>query len=503
VRRITCGGFAAARNAALTAALLAASAAQAGAPEDGLRLAAEGRCAESLPLLAEAPADSFEAKRARALCLLQEADYAEAALALAQLERAEPALATDLGIALFHSGDLERAEAALRRAEEQGNPRAEVPLYLGLIALGRERTAEASAQLERAQRVAPEALAPAAAYYAGLARARSGDREAARAALAQVVSTWPGTPWAEEAARASTTLDGPHSLFAGLRLGFEHDSNAVLRGQGVDLPAEIPSQADQRFVWQGAAGRTWQVSRSAQVGSTLAFSGSAYGDLTSFDVLHPALTVWGDQRLGERTTLRALAGYSHAWVGGDSFLSAPSLGLELVRDSAARGVTRVFAELAFDDYLFESTDPPALARARDRDGLGVRVGAEHSLPLPALATRITGALAYRRFSADGTEYSFDSPELALGVESALPAKFQVAAGVRYAYRHYRNPTTYAAPGTERVEHDWGTELSIWRPIWRQLGLGARWRYQRNHSTADVFDYSRHIAGLYASWTLNP
>jgi len=502
VRRTTCGGFAGARNVALTAALLAASTAQAGAPEDGLRLAAEGRCAEALPLLGEAPA-SFEAKRARALCLLQEADYTGAAPALAELEHTEPALATDLGIALFHSGDLERAEVALRRAEEQGSPRAEVPLYLGLIALDRERTAEATAQLERAQRGAPDALAPAAAYYAGLARARSGDREAARVALAQVASNWPGTAWAEEAARAAAALDGPHSLFAALQLGFEHDSNAVLRGQGVDLPTEIPSQADQRFVWQGAAGRAWRISRDTQLGGTLAFSGTAYGDLTSFDVLHPALTVWGDQRLSESTTLRALAAYSHAWVGGDSFLSAPSVGLELYRDAAARGVTRVFGELAFDDYLFESTDPPALARARDRDGLSLRIGAEHSLPLPALASTITGALAYRRFSADGSEYSFDSPELALGVESALPAKFLVAAGVRYAYRHYRNPTTYAAPGTARIEHDWGTELSIWRPIWRQLGLEARWRYQRNHSTADVFDYSRHIAGLYASWTLNP
>jgi hypothetical protein len=502
VRRKTCGGFTGARNAALTAALLAASAAQGAAPEDGLRLAAEGRCAEALPLLGAAPA-SFEASRARALCLLQEADYAGAAQALPQLERAEPALATDLGIALFHSGDLEQAEAALHRAEEQGSPRAEVPLYLGLIALDRERTAEATAQLERAQSGASEAFAPAAAYYAGLARARSGDRHAARALLAQVVSKWPGTPWAEEAARAAAALDGARSLFAALQLGFEHDSNAVLRGQGVDLPAEIPSQADQRFVWRGAAGRSWLISSATQVGGTLAFSGNAHGDLTSFDVLHPALTLWGDQRLGEHTTLRALAGYSHAWVGGDSFLSAPSFGLELYRDSAVRGVTRIFGELAFDDYLFESADPPALARARDRDGLGVRIGAEHHLSLPALASSVTGALAYRRFSADGSEYSFDSPELALGWQSALSAKFLASAGFRYAYRHYRSPTTYEAPGTERVEHDWGTELSVQRPIWRQLSLEARWRYQRNHSTAEVFAYSRHVAGLYASWTLNP
>jgi len=491
-----------ARHTALAAALLVASAAQGVAPEDGMRLAAEGRCVEALPLLGDAPA-ALGAKRARALCLLQEADYAGAAQALAELERTEPALAADLGIALFHAGDLGSAEAAFRRAKELGSPRAEVPFYLGLIALDRERVAEATALLERAQLGASDALAPAASYYAGLAHARSGDREAARAALTQVVSNWPGTPWAKEAARAAASLAGAGSRFAALQLGFEHDSNAVLRGAGVDLPAEIPSQADQRFVWRASAGRSRLIAGATEVGGTLAFSGNAHGDLTSFDVLHPSLTLWGDQRLGENTTLRALASYSHAWVGGDAFLSAPSFGFELYRGWAERGATRVFSELLFDDYLFESTDPPALARARDRDGLGVHLGAEHRLALPALSSSVTGVLAYRRFSADGSEYSFDSPELAVGWESALPADFLVAAGFRYAYRHYRNPTTYEAPGTTRVEHDWGTELSVRRLIWRQFGLEARWRYQRNHSTADVFAYSRHVAGLYASWTLNP
>jgi hypothetical protein len=320
--------------------------------------------------------------------------------------------------------------------------------------------------------------------------------------LERVTREWPGTPWAEEAQRALAAQAAARPLFAALRLGFEHDSNAVLRGEGVLLPPEISSQADQRFVWRGVIGRAWLTSDATQLGGALAFSGSAHRELTRFDALQPALTLWADRHLDERTTLRGLASYAHAWVDSRSFLSAPSFAAELHRDFAERGATRFFAELALDDYRFEADPLDPDADLRDRDGIGYRVGVEHRLALPALRSSLTGTLAYRGFSADGTEYSFDSPEIELGWESELPARFVIGAGARYAYRSYRHATTYGPP-PERREHDWRTELSLRRPIWRQLSLETRWRYQRNRSTADVFDYARHVAGLYASWTLNP
>ncbi len=470
--------------------------------EDGLRLAAEGRCAEALPLLGAG--ERADAARARALCSLQLAEYEAAAMALAALEPASPELALELGIARFHAGDRAGAEEALQRAEARGDARAEVPLYLGLIALDREQAQSAAERFGRAQAVAGDALAPATTYYAGLARARSGERGAAREALGRVASDWPDTAWAEEAKHALAALDAARPLFAALRLGFEHDSNAVLRGEGVALPTEIPSQADQRFVWRGVVGRSWLASERSQYGGALAFSGSAHGELSRFDALQPSLTLWADRRIDEHTTLRGLAAYAHAWVDQRAFLSTPSFALELYRDFAERGATRFFAELALDDYRFASDPLDPDRDRRDRDGVGFRLGAEHRLSLPALRSSLTGGLAYRRFDADGTEYSFDSSELELGWESELPAQLVLGAGARYAYRPYRHGTTYSPPGRpERTEHDWRTELSLRRPIWRQLSLESRWRYQRNRSTADVFDYTRHVAGLYMNWTLNP
>jgi tetratricopeptide (TPR) repeat protein len=499
-----CNSRSAFRGSWLAGALLAVTPPAHGiSPPDGLRLAAEGRCAEALPLLGNDPSDPI-AQRARALCLLQEADYAAAAQELARIESSDPSVATDLGIARFHVGDLAGAEAALQGAQARGDERPEVPLYLALIALERAQASEASARLEGARIDLNDPFAPAAAFYAGVARARAADGAAAREDFERIARDWPDSAWATEARRAADALSAPSAGFASVRLGFEHDSNVVLRGQGVVLPEEMPGQADQRLFWRAAGGRTWQPAGNTEVGGALVFSGWLHGELTDFDVLNPSLTLWVDRRLGERALLRGVAGYAHAWVGGDDFLSEPSFALELHRAWDERGATRVFVELAPDDYRFASLETdPTLRRARDRDGLGVRAGVEHRFPLQTLGSALTASLAYRGFSADGSEYSFDSPELAIGWESSLPARFELGAGVWYAYRSYRHPTTYPPEGSDREEHDWSTELSLRRPVWREISLETRWRYQRNRSSVDVFDYTRHVVGLYASWSLNP
>lgn len=478
--------------------------------DDALRLAEEGRCAEALPLLPAAPVGP--ALRARGLCALRLGDYAGAVRDLEASLAFDPRLAVDLAIARYHAGDRGGAEAGFLRAEAAGEPRAEVSLYLGLIALDRAADEDAARRFERARALDPLSVEPAASYYAGLARSRLGERAEARAALSRVVEDWPGSAWAEEAERRRAALGAEQAWFASLRTGFEHDTNAVLRGEGVVLPAEIPGQADQRFVWRGVVGRTHALAAGTQIGATAAFSGSLHGDLSDFDVLHPAVSAWLDRRVGERTTLRGIASYAYAWVDEHGFLSAPGLTLELHHQGRDRGATRAFFELTHDDYRFPELDDPATplvdeADVRDRDGLGTRFGLEQRFDLARLGSSLTAGAAYRTFDADGREYSFGSPEVEAAFEAPLPAQFVLGGGASFAYRAYRHPTSFPDPDSgllppgNRREREWRTELSLSRTLPRQLGLELRWRYQRNHSTAEVFDFARHVVGLYATWTL--
>ncbi len=462
------------------------------------RLSEEGRCPEVVALL-EAESDAA-ALRLRGLCWLRMGDYARASADLERVRSSDPSADVDLAIALYHSGERERAEELLRAAEARGERRPELALYLGLAALDRSQPGPARSRFESARLADASAVEPGASYYEGVASARSGERAAARDAFERVVREYPGTSWADAAARGLADLGvEARPWFASARLGFEYDSNAVLRGAGVVLPEEIPNQDDERLVWGGSLGAVHAASPDLSVGASLAYAGSAYRKLTDFDFQTPALTLWADRRLGERATLRALASYGYAWVGGDGFLSSPGGALELYVDWQERGITRTFFELASDDYKFETE---VLPHARDRDGIGFRLGAAHEVRLAAHETTLSAALAYRVFDSEGTEYSFDSPELEMGFLSALPFGLMASGGVGFAYRSYWHPSTYATPASDddRREHEWRTELSLGR-AWGQLGVEARWRYQRNHSNVDVFDYKRHVAGLYLTWSL--
>ena len=88
-----------------------------------------------------------------------------------------------LGLTALRRLDLGRAEAAFRRALEEGEDFPEAWFHLGKIALRRGDNAEAARLLETAIRYSPEY---ADAYYQlGFARRRLGDPEGAAAALAR------------------------------------------------------------------------------------------------------------------------------------------------------------------------------------------------------------------------------------------------------------------------------------------------------------------------------
>ena len=153
--------------------------------------------------------------------------------------------------------------------------------------------------------------------------------------------------------------------------------------------------------------------------------------------------------------------------------------------------------------------PPGLdeSRARNRDGNGGWVGILHQVLLGEQATA-WGGVRVRRFSARGSEYSFDSQELELGVLVGLPASIDLELSGRFARRSFRNPTTFPEPdevfaglqyglrSRDRREQDLRTQLVLGRPLGKRLRFEARWVHERARSSADVFDYRRDILGGY-------
>lgn len=473
-------------------------------------------------------------------CAVQLGRYQEAATLLREAleretERADARLR--LAIALYHLDDLAAARQELDAASRAGLETGETLLYRGLLLLEAERDGAAAEALEAARLRDPRTVEPVASYYAGVAWARARDRARAEQALARVSAEWPGTRWAAEADRLRDRLDATAlQRWATVRTGFEYDDNAILQGAGTVLPDEISSAHDVRAVWSIEAGAELFRTPRWSAGALAAYAGSAYGDITSFDSHYPSLVLWLDRRIDEATTLRASLDGGHAWVDADPFFATGRASLALLRSWEARGASELYARFRLDGYFVHSDDvldgrglpgdpcgppgspipvcgPPGLdeRHERDRDGYSWVVGARHSIPIPRLRSTLRAGYEFERFDARGSEYSFRAHSLSAGVLVDLPWSFSLDASGVVSWRPFDEPSTFPDPPAPVFDRQYGLDdddrderysavaLSLARPIGWGLTWSIGWRWERNRSNVDVFDYRRDVLGGYLTW----
>jgi len=434
------------------------------------RLAAQGRCEEALPLLARLRAEDPDDARGALVtgqCQIRARRYVEAQRSLEAARRLapdDPVVELYLGMARFHVGDLEGAREALEAAGRRLPERPELDLYLGMLALQRAEAAEAAARLERARLAEPQAFDPVASYYEALAAASTGERRRARERLERVLREHPDTVWAEQAeARLRELRDTrPSRWWIEATTGIEYDDNVVLKAGEVELPEEIASKNDHRGVWSLEAGYELIDTPDWTVGLLATYYGNAHDDLEDFNVQFPGISVWADRRLTERDTARLQYDFGYAWVGGsEPFLAIHTWSPVLYHRWLGGSLTRVFASFDKRNFFFSNEDvpdgsgvpgspcpdpstpvcgPPGVDErsARNRDGWGFSTGFDHTIPLfgamgpreadadPAPGERnprffLRGGTRFHRFSARGSEYSYDGYEAILAARVMLPS----------------------------------------------------------------------------------
>jgi thioredoxin-like negative regulator of GroEL len=438
------------------------------------QLAAEERCAEALPVARQARGlDAGDARAAllEGQCAIRLKRYGEAIAPLEDARRLDPTLSRAtlyLGIAHYHRGDLDSAEAELTAASEQLGDSAELELYRGLVLLERARTAEAAAALEHAAALDPQAVDPVASYFAGRAWQSARERERAEQALRRVIAQAPGTPWATEAERALAGSEARfkrHIPWGTASAGIEYDSNIVLLDS-------ITSDDDWRGVWFLAGGV--ELFRNADwAGGVIAdYTGSAHEDLHDYDSHFPIVSAWLDRSLDEDTYLRLQPDAGYQWLGYDPFLAIYGATLSLHRD---------WGEVALD---------------RDANEYGG--GYEHVYPAGS-ETVLRGGFRINRYDARGREYEHTGYQIWLGGRRELPLGLAGDLGAGYLHARYDNHSVFD-PSSRRRDHVFHAQALLERPITDHLKVSARYRYQRNDSNVSVFDYDRHIVGGYVTVT---
>ncbi len=462
-----------------------------------------GDCAAALRAYdAGAPIDR-DARAALGYCLVVAERFEQA---LAQVPDAvDAASARVRGMALYHLGRHDEASAALAAGGAALDSDAEVRFYRGMLAWHAGSWRRAARELDRARRIDPAQVEPAASYHAALAWRELGDTERAREALQRVSDDWAGTAWAQ---RARRQLDGAPSRprtprsWAWIEIGGEGDDNVVLRGTDVPLPLEISQERDQRATWRVHAGRYLLQRDPWSAGAALSYSGWMHDELDEFDVHFPSATFWLDRELGTSWAARVQYDTGFAWVDDDSFLAAHDLRGAVFHGGGA-GRSELFARAYVRDYRFPIADVPVTptdeAALRDRDGKGAELGAEHALPLPFAGGVLKLRYAHERFDSEGREYSFEGNGGLAELRADLPLELRALLSARYQHRAYRHPSSFAARDRDRSEDDvrWAIELE--RPLPADLKLIGRFSYRRNRSNVQVFDFRRHVTGIYVRW----
>lgn len=527
---------------ALVSTLLAAGVASAQSDSTVARataLSRAGRCAEALDLLAGVPSPTGSVLFLRGRCHLELKQFPAAVSALNDAKQADPNLPQvdlHLGMALYQLGDLAGAERALDAAAATSDERAEYHLYRGLIQLQKTESSAAARSLDRARRISP-AVEPTASYYAGLAYATEDRTDEAIEALDRVIEMAPGSVWAEEAALAKDRLtrSEPGRWWAWARAGLEYDDNVVLRSQGTVLPENISGSHDVRTVWTVHGGYEFLRERDWSAGVSLTYYGSAHFDLEEFNQHYPVLSLWVDRRLADPTTLRLRYDAGHAWVDGEPFQNSHTLTPTLFHSWGEAGRSELFGSIYKYNYLYDDSEdvvdgrgrafspcldpsdvvcgPPGINESTDRnqDGWGFTLGADHTVPLGFLETELTGGYRFHRYSARGSEYSYEAHQFRVETESLLPWELHLRTAISYTLRPYRNNSSFPDPddvffNTEyplqnenRRDDQWLFAVELEKYLTDALSVELAYRYNKNHSNVTVFDYDQEITGIYVTY----
>ncbi len=483
------------------------------------RLVHEGRCGDAIPLLQRSR--KLDAGNARAAllegqCAVQLRRYSGAVAPLEEAKRLDPSLKEAdlfLTIAHFHLGDYDRAQRALETAQAAYPDRAETQLYAGLLLLQREETEKAAARLERAIATDADAIEPVGSYYAGLAWASAGNRERAERAFERVSKQAPGTAWAAEADRALARLQSePRRYWLSAMAGLEYDSNATLRGGGVQLPQGISRENDGRGVWSLAGAYEFYRKSGWASGISGSYYGTGYFDLNEFDFQSPGTMGWLEKSLDENTLLRGQADFTYNWQDGHQYLWTLGTTTSVFRNVGQAGLASGYFRYARNDYQFRPSGlggPPGVnaVKARDRDGNEFNFGTDYQYSFDELTLGSAG-FRYQRYDSEGSEYEYNAYRFGLGVMRELPWKITADLYASYEYRPYDNPSTFQDPpasglfnASDRREHSWRVGLMIQRPITPLVTASLVYNYYKNDSNVQLYDYDRNIVGLRLSVSL--
>ncbi|HUU82767.1 MAG TPA: tetratricopeptide repeat protein, partial [Phycisphaerae bacterium] len=310
--------------------------------------------------------------------------------------------------------NLDQAEAALERSgKPDRSVEATIKFYRALIALQRENWDEARTALEEGYELAPE----------------SEIGKQSKELLDQLVER---RPWE-----------------LAIQLGFDWDSNVILRGHDVITRKGDQKPDDWRFGLASAF--TYRLVDTEEF--VLGVGGTTFNtwhtEIDEFDVQSYGANVYAgySPKQADWLTLSLRYDWDYSFVGNDSFLARHRLTPQIDIQEADWTGTTLFYQFDVRDYHHQSTDPRL-----DRDGHTHAFGVvQHFDLLEMFERQLTTSLSYRfeNVQTEGTEFAADNHIFALGVGVPLPHDFSFDFLSEFEVDFYKHGSRFDLDGSKR------------------------------------------------------
>jgi len=439
--------------------------------------------------------------------------------AQAVLEQARKLAPTDqdvafqLGVAYFLQQEYEKAEVPFRQVYATQPPHPNLGYYLGFIEYRKQNYREAL-RLFQTNVPSDDSFAQLTRFYAGLSLSALGLAGEARDQIEEALRLQPSSPLTAPAERFRELL-GPavqaeRNFHVDVKFGVYYDSNvAVVPGPSGDIvataarnaPHESPGElAFVRFEYTPLRTPDWEATIAPSFLQTWNNKVSGF-NVTSVDV--PAT-------LAYKTSIRnipTIAGlnlvYDYFGLSGNNYLNEYSVipFTTLVWDPI--NLTQVQLMFQGQDFLNQKN---LVTTADNRDGLDYLAGVTHFFRFQGDKHFIKLGYQFDWFVAKGNNWTYLGNRFLVGFQYTLPSW---GWGIRLrddfnAYLlNYQFTNNYlpvsCAPCIHRNDQQFNNLVSVSKDLPYNITVSLEYLYTRNLSNLAVYDYSRNVVTLNASW----
>jgi tetratricopeptide (TPR) repeat protein len=443
--------------------------------------------------------------------VLQQPSAAQAVLEQARkLAPGDADVAFQLGVVYFLQQQYDRAEPLFRQVYAGQPRRPNLGYYLGFIEYRKQAYQEALG-LFRATVPSDENFAQLTRFYAGLSLSALGFAGQARSEIEEALRLQPASPLTAPAERFREVL-GPavkaeRNFHIDAKVGVYYDSNvAVVPGPSGDIVAQAARQASHktsgelgylRFEYLPLRTPDWEASVSASVLQTV------NNEVSGFNTTD----VNGGGALAYKTTIRNIPtvgglnfAYDYFALSGHSYLNQYSLIPFMSMLWDATNLSQLQFKFQGQDFIHQTLVTPE----DNRNGFDYMAGVMHFFRFQGDQHFLKLGYQFDWDKTRGDNWTYFGNRFLVGAQYTLPWwGIRIRDDFDAHLRSYRSLHSYlppnCAPCVRRNDKELNNLLSVSKDLPYNITLSLEYLFDRNFSNLALYDYTRHVVSLNASW----